>query len=136
VKLNVRPGDEAQPLREKDSDGRKTYLDVSHPTAELMRKYILDAKTFVQYDHDLAKGWEVPILMDNGEVVNVTMTWVDNFPDHDGNLGEYPETIIPRTCAKHGVGLDDLQLKNTVLAGGTCPGEVPVWESLGWLYYS
>ena len=32
--------------------------------------------------------------------------------------------------------MDDLQLKNTVIAGGTCPGEVPVWESLGWLYYS
>ena len=101
VESNIRPEDEAMPLREKDSDGRKTYLDVPHPTAELMRKRILAAKTFVQYDHDLVKGWEVPILMDNGEVGNVTRTWVDNFPDHDGNLGEYPETIIPRTFATH-----------------------------------
>ena len=37
----------------------------------------------------------------------------------------------------HGVGLDDLQSKmNVALAGGTCLGEVPEWESLGWEYYS
>ena len=37
----------------------------------------------------------------------------------------------------HGVGLDDLQSKmNVALADGTCLGEVPEWESLGWEYYS
>ena len=134
VESNVRPEDEALPLREKDSDGKKPCLNIPHSIAELIHKQILGVKTFGQFDHDLVRGWEVPILMDAGEVVNITRIRVDNFPDHDGNLGEYSESIIPRTFAMHGVGLDDLQLKHTVVAGGTCPGEVPVRESLGWIY--
>ena len=60
VKSNVRPEDEAQPLREKDSDGKKQYLNIPHPIAELIHKQILGVKTFGQFDHELAKVSRTP----------------------------------------------------------------------------
>ena len=112
VKSNVRPGDGSTPHREKDFDNRKPYLSVPHPSAELIRKHIWAVKTFVQSDHAMAKGWEVPVQDGSGNVVNVTQTMVDIFPDYDANPGEYPKTIIPRTFASHGGGLSDLELKD------------------------
>ena len=112
VKSNVRPGDGATPHREKDFDNRKPFLSVPHPTAELMRKHILAVKIFVQSDHAMAKGWEIPVELDSGDVINVPQSMTDIFPDHDGNPGEYPKTITPRTYATHGIGLNDLELKD------------------------
>ena len=109
VKSNVRPGDGTTAPREKE-DNRKPFLSHPHPTAELMRKHIMAVKTFVQSDHAMAKGWEVPVRLDNGDLVNVPQSMVDIFPDHDGNPGEYPKTITPRSYATHGDGLNNFEL--------------------------
>lgn len=111
VKSNVRPGDGSTTTREKD-DNRKPYLGAPHPTAELMRKHIQAVKIFVQSDHAMAKGWEIPVVLDNGDHVNIPQSMVDIFPDNDGNPGEYPKPITPRSYAVHGIGLTDLELKD------------------------
>ena len=61
---------------------------MSHPIVELIRKHILGVKTFGQSDQDWVMGWEGPILMDAGEVVDITGKMVDNLPDHDGDPGQ------------------------------------------------
>ena len=38
VESNVRPEDEALPLREKDSDGKKPCLNIPHSIEELIHK--------------------------------------------------------------------------------------------------